>query len=114
MDRVTSLLTPPTMSSENDPLLRSEESGQRNYARDDAEFAVAQQRSRTAHVRSVVWAALGVVFVVGIILALVDPVHLRDYGWSGKLPRDPVIAAQRLLDSAPVIVRACCSGSECS
>ncbi|KAF8549011.1 hypothetical protein OG21DRAFT_1488871 [Imleria badia] len=91
------------MSTENAPLLRSEESGQRNYAHDDAEFVAAQQRSRTVHIRSVVWAALGVVFVVGVILALVDPGHLRDNGWSGKLPRDPILAARRLLDSAPVI-----------
>jgi len=91
------------MSTESEPLLRSEESGQRNYAHDDAEFAAAQQRSRTLHIRSVVWAALGVVFIVGVILALVDPGHLRDNGWSGKLPRDPTLAARRLLSSAPVI-----------
>lgn len=95
------------MSTENEPLLRSEESGQRNYAHDDAEFAAAQQGSRPLHIRSIVWAALGVVFVVGVILALVDPNHLRDHGWSGKLPRDPILAARRLLDSAPVIV---CAG----
>ncbi|KAI9572382.1 membrane dipeptidase-domain-containing protein [Boletus coccyginus] len=92
------------MSTENEPLLRGEESGQRNYAHDDTEFAAAQQRTRTLHIRSVVWAALGVVFVVGVILALTDTGHLRDIGWSGKLPREPNLAARRLLDSAPVIV----------
>ncbi|KAF8441768.1 membrane dipeptidase-domain-containing protein [Boletus edulis BED1] len=91
------------MSTENDPLLQSEESGQRNYARDDAEFAAAQQRSRTVYIRSVVWTALGVLFIVGVVLALVDPGRLRDNGWTGKLPRDPNLAARRLLDSAPVI-----------
>ena len=101
------------MSTENEPLLRSEESGQRNYAHDDAEFAAAQQRSRLVHIRSVVWAALGVLFVVGVILALVDPGHLRDNGWTGKLPRDPNLAARRLLDSAPIIVRTCRSDLLC-
>lgn len=98
------------MSSENEPLLQSVESGQRNYAHDDVEFAAAQQRFRTLHIRSVVWAALGVVFVVGVILAFIDPGKLRDHGWSGKLPRDPDLAAQRLLDSAPVIVSLCFIG----
>lgn len=98
------------MNSENDPLLRSEESGQRNYARDDEEFAAAQQRSRTVRIRSVVWAVLGVVFAAGVILALFDSGHLRDNGWSSKLPRNPDLAARWLLDSAPVIVRICCSG----
>jgi len=101
------------MSTENEPLLRGEESGQRNYAHDDTDFAAAQQRTRTLRIRSVVWAALGVVFVVGVILALADTGHLRDIGWSGKLPRDPNLAARRLLDSAPVIVRNCCSGLLC-
>ncbi|KAF9231912.1 membrane dipeptidase-domain-containing protein [Melanogaster broomeanus] len=91
------------MSGEAEPLLRTEESGQRNYAHDDSEFAPSQQRSHALRIRSVVWAVLGVVFVIGVVFALVDPGHLRDYGWSGKLPRDPVLAADRLLDSAPVI-----------
>ncbi|KAG8213528.1 membrane dipeptidase-domain-containing protein [Butyriboletus roseoflavus] len=91
------------MSTENEPLLQSEESGQHNHANDDAGFAAAQQRSRSLHIRSVVWAALGVVSIIGVILALVDSGHLRDIGWSGKLPRDPNLAARRLLDSAPVI-----------
>lgn len=98
------------MSTENEPLLRSEESGQRNYAHGDAGFTAAQQGSRSLHIRSVVWAALGTVFVIAVVLVLVDPGHLRDKGWSGKLPRDPNLAAQRLLNSAPVIVRACSFG----
>lgn len=102
-----------TMSTENEPLLRNEELGQRNFANDDAGFAAAQQRSRPLHIRSIVWAALGVVFIVGVILALVDTGHLIDNGWSGKLPRDPNLAARRLLDSAPVIVRSCFSGFLC-
>ena len=94
-----------TMSTEHEPLLSSEESGQRNYARDDAEFADAQHRTRTLHIRSVVWTALGIVFVVGVVLALFDPGHLGDKGWTGKLPKDANLAARRLLDSAPIIVR---------
>lgn len=101
------------MSTENEPLLRSEESCQRNYAHDDAELAAAQQRYRTVQIRSVVWAALGVLFIVGVGLVLIDPSHLRDYGWSGKLPSDPNLAARRLLESAPVIVRASFFGLHC-
>ena len=93
------------MSTENEPLLQSEESGQRNYAHDDAE-----RRPRTVRIRALVWTALAVVFVVGVILVLVDPSHLRDHGWSGKLPRDPNLAARRLLASAPVIVCPCFFG----
>ncbi|KAF8835555.1 hypothetical protein BDN67DRAFT_975199 [Paxillus ammoniavirescens] len=91
------------MSGEAEPLLRSEESGQRNYAHDDAEFEAAKQRAHALRIRSIVWAVLGVVFIVGVVLALAAPGHLRDHGWSGQLPRDPDLAAQRLLDSAPVI-----------
>jgi membrane dipeptidase len=93
------------MSGEAEPLLRSEESGQRNYAHDDAEFDAAKQQAHALRIRSTVWAVLGVVFIVGVVFALAAPGHLRDHGWSGQLPRDPDLAAQRLLDSAPVIVR---------
>ncbi|KAH7888424.1 membrane dipeptidase-domain-containing protein [Phlebopus sp. FC_14] len=92
-----------TMSGETAPLLQTESSEQRNYAHDDSEFEAAQRRSRGILIRSIVWSILGIFFVVGVVLALIDPGHLRDRGWSGKLPRNPDLAAQRLLDIAPVI-----------
>ncbi|KIJ67460.1 hypothetical protein HYDPIDRAFT_166055 [Hydnomerulius pinastri MD-312] len=91
------------MSGENEPLIQNDDSGQRNYAHNDSDYEASQQRSHGVRIRSIVWAVLGVVFVIGVVLALVDPGRLRDVGWSGKLPRDPDLAAQRLLDYAPVI-----------
>ncbi|KAH7912281.1 membrane dipeptidase-domain-containing protein [Hygrophoropsis aurantiaca] len=89
------------MTGETDPLIQA--NGQRNYAHDDSEFHEAQNKARALKIRMVVWGVLLVVFIVGVVLALVDPGSLRDLGWSGKLPRDPDLAAQRILNVAPVI-----------
>lgn len=84
------------MSTENDPLIQGNGSEhQRNYAYDD---------SRAVRNRVFVWSALAVIFIIAVVVVLVDPRFISDFGLSGKLPRDPQIAAQRLLDIAPVIV----------
>jgi hypothetical protein len=48
---------------------------------------------------------LAVVLILVAVVALVDPSFVSDIGLSEKLPRDPKLAAQRVLDTAPVIVR---------
>jgi len=93
------------MSTENDPLIQGNGSDlQRNYAHDDTEYDAAQRDSRVLRNRVFVWSALAALFVVAVVVVLIDPAFIRDFGLSGKLPRDPQLAAQRLLDIAPVIV----------
>ncbi|KAI6135833.1 membrane dipeptidase-domain-containing protein [Pisolithus thermaeus] len=91
------------MSGEAEPLIHGNSSGQRNYAHDDAEHEAAQQQLRALRIRTIVWSLLGLLFIVGIVIVLVAPDHYGDYGWPGALPKDPDLAARRLLDMAPVI-----------
>jgi membrane dipeptidase len=93
------------MSTENDPLIQGNGSDlQRNYAHDDTEHGATQRDSRILRNRVFVWSGLTVLFFVTVIVALVDPAFIRDFGLSGKLPRDPQLVAQRLLSIAPIIV----------
>ncbi|KAG2153641.1 membrane dipeptidase-domain-containing protein [Suillus bovinus] len=78
------------MSSENEPLISSANE-------------TAQRDSRILRNRAIVWSVLAVLLIVVAVVALVDPNFLSDIGLSGKLPRDPKLAAQRVLDIAPVI-----------
>lgn len=65
-----------------------------------------QRHSRTLRNRAVVWSVLTAFLIAVGVVALVDPNFVSDIGLSsGKLPRDPKLAAQRVLDIAPVIVR---------
>lgn len=77
------------MSSEHEPLIPSDETVQRD--------------SRTLRNRALVWSVLAIVVILVAVVALVDPSFVSDIGLSGKLPRDPKLAAQRVLDIAPVI-----------
>ncbi|OAX39946.1 hypothetical protein K503DRAFT_865002 [Rhizopogon vinicolor AM-OR11-026] len=92
------------MSAENDPLIQGNGSDlQRNYAHDDTEYDTTQRDSRVLRNRVIIWSGLAVLFIVAVVVALVDSGFTRDSGLSGELPRDPQLAAQRLLDVAPVI-----------
>ncbi|KAG1870440.1 membrane dipeptidase-domain-containing protein [Suillus tomentosus] len=63
-----------------------------------------QRHSRTLRNRAVVWSVLTAFLIAVGVVALVDPNFVSDIGLSsGKLPRDPKLAAQRVLDIAPVI-----------
>ncbi|KAG2052413.1 hypothetical protein BDR06DRAFT_957692 [Suillus hirtellus] len=62
-----------------------------------------QRDSRTLRNRAVVWSVLTAFLIAVGVVALVDPNFVSDIGLSGKLPRDPKLAAQRALDIAPVI-----------
>ncbi|KAG1847358.1 hypothetical protein DFJ58DRAFT_798147 [Suillus subalutaceus] len=79
------------MSSENEPLIPS------------AEHETVHQKSRTLRNRALVWSALVVIIIVVAVVALVNPSFVSDIGLPEKLPRDPKLAAQRVLDTAPVI-----------
>ncbi|KAG1799847.1 membrane dipeptidase-domain-containing protein [Suillus plorans] len=75
---------------ETEPLIPNDETVQRN--------------SRTLRNRAVVWSVLTAFLIAVGVVALVDPSFVSDIGLSsGKLPRDPKLAAQRVLDIAPVI-----------
>lgn len=78
-------------ANEHEPLLPSAEDG------------TVQRDSRTLRNRALVWSVLAVVFIVVAVVALVDPSFLSDIGLSEQLPQDPKLAAQRVLDIAPII-----------
>jgi hypothetical protein len=79
--------------SEQDPLLS------RNYAHDDSP---PTDDRRSTRLRAGIGAVLVLLLVAGVpLLILLGERH----GLSGGLPKDPLKAAQRILDTAPVIVR---------
>jgi hypothetical protein len=59
-------------------------------------------------VRGVIWAGLTVVFILGlgIMLFLVDRVGDPEWvsWWTGRLPKNPTLAAQLVMKNSPVIV----------
>ena len=92
-------------NGERDPLL-SGPPGETNLARDvdvgdHAAKRAAQHRGNV--IRVVVYGTLTIVFVAALLCMffLWDKIA----GYAGALPKDPARAAQRLLQSAPVIVR---------
>ena len=93
-------------NGERDPLL-SGPPGETNLARDvdvgdHAAKRAAQHRGNVIHA-AMVHGILAIVFVVALLCMffLWDKIA----GYAGALPKDPAKAAQRLLQSAPVIVR---------
>ncbi|RDB24780.1 hypothetical protein Hypma_007998 [Hypsizygus marmoreus] len=64
--------------------------------------AAPEANSKT---RGIIWGALTLIFIVGLVLLLFFQHLLVDsfYSWLGVLPRDPVLAALVILDKAPVI-----------
>ena len=91
-------------NGERDPLLGPP--GEPNLARDTnlGEHAAKRAAQRRADIiRAVVHGVLTVAFIA----ALLSGFFLWDKigSYAGELPKDPAKAAQRLLESAPVIVR---------
>jgi hypothetical protein len=66
------------------------------------------QNSAATLIRTSVWGGLTVLFVLGLILVAVLHDSLADWSWSGRLPKDPMLAAWSIMDIAPVIVRCFC------
>ncbi|TFK53894.1 hypothetical protein OE88DRAFT_1128995 [Heliocybe sulcata] len=88
------------MSNERDRLLPT--SNGRNYAQDDISQDAHARELRAAKVRAVVHGLLTVLFVVGVVVFVVLGFN-HDWPWGGRLPKDPLKAAQKILDAAPVI-----------
>ncbi|EGN99588.1 hypothetical protein SERLA73DRAFT_88074 [Serpula lacrymans var. lacrymans S7.3] len=89
------------MESETDPLIQN--GSQRNYAHDDDEHEAYKTRSRALIVRATVWSVLILLFVAGLVLVFAFSDFLSHFPWSGGLPKDPELAARRIMRSAPVI-----------
>ncbi|KAJ7128954.1 membrane dipeptidase-domain-containing protein [Mycena crocata] len=67
--------------------------------------SAADDENRVGRTRATVWAALTTLFAAALIVLLCAPQLLPD-AWApllGSLPRDPMRAALRILDNAPVI-----------
>jgi membrane dipeptidase len=58
-------------------------------------------------VRAVVWAGLTVLFILGLVFMLffVDQVGSPEWAswWTGRLPKDPMLAALQVMENSPVI-----------
>ena len=75
----------------------------RSYA---DELEAFKKETRFLRVRSIVWGVLIVLFVVALAIVFAFEGILADWSWSGTLPRDPAMAAEKILTISPVIVRA--------
>ena len=60
-------------------------------------------------IRAVVWAGLTVLCILGLVFMLffVDRIGHPEWAsrWTGRLPKDPMLAALQVMDNSPVIVR---------
>lgn len=85
---------------ESSPLLHHSHS---NDGELDAEHTPCEADAKT---RGIVWGGLTLLFVGALVLILGFQHVLADafLPWIGMLPRDPMLAALAILDSAPVIV----------
>lgn len=55
--------------------------------------------------RSIVWGAVTVLFVAALAVVFWLESTLEDWSWSGTLPKNADIAAQKVLTISPIIVR---------
>ena len=107
------------MSSQNDQLGRLIETGveaiidndlndsggnshPRSYA---DELEAFKEETRFLRMRSIIWGALFVLFVVALAIVFAFEGTLAEWSWSGALPKDPAKAAEKILAISPVIVR---------
>jgi hypothetical protein len=77
---------------EVEPLLQNEEQSR-------------QRNDRAPLTRLIVWAGTTTLFVFGLILVFAFPDLLAQVPGSGALPKDPLAAAYKVLQAAPIIVR---------
>jgi hypothetical protein len=82
------------------------------------ELEAFNNETRFLRTRSIVWGALLVLFVAGLAFVFTFEENLADWSWSGTLPRNPVLAAEKILAISPIFVRAfwilsrkCCRSS---
>lgn len=69
------------------------------------ELKAREERLRLTRIRAAVWAGLVTVFVLGLAVVFGLKDKMAVWGWSGTLPRDAGLAASRVMNVAPVIVR---------
>jgi len=90
------------LSDETEPLIRRR--GDPPSGEELSEETPCEAHLKT---RGAVWGGLTFVFVAALVLVLFFQ-HLLPgafYPWLGLLPKDPSLAALRILDNAPIIVR---------
>jgi hypothetical protein len=87
-------------NGEREPLIPN---GQQSH--NDEDYEEYRLRSRAALLRTSVWAALTVLFLLGLVLAFFFEDRFAEWPWSESLPKDPMRAALKVMDNAPVIVR---------
>jgi hypothetical protein len=71
-----------------------------------SELEAFNNETRVLRTRSIVWGALLVLFVAGLGFVFTFEANLADWSWSGTLPRNPVLAAEKILAISPIFVRA--------
>jgi membrane dipeptidase len=87
------------MNGEQDPLLANQQN------RNDEDYEEYRLSSHATLLRTSVWGVLTVLFVLGLVLVFCFEDRFAEWPWSGVLPKDPMLAAKRIMDIAPVIVR---------
>lgn len=93
------LLTSQMSSDETRPLISDDHNEPGEFDR--------KQEGPNVRTRGIVWGILTFIFLLGLVFVLFFSDRFADtlYPWVGQLPKDPQLAALRILDNAPVIVR---------
>jgi membrane dipeptidase len=89
-------------NSEQDRLIDPDPHSSTGYAQ---ELEAYKKESRFLRTRAIVWGALTVLFVLGLVSVFQFQEQLAEWSWTGTLPRNPDLAAAKILAISPVIVR---------
>lgn len=93
-----------SMSSNNeyDPLL---ENARRTSGREANGEEQQYHEEDATGVRATIWGVLTLLVVGALVFLLFFQDRVGDWAWSDRLPKDPILAALKILETAPVIVR---------
>ena len=69
------------------------------------ELEAFKEETRFLRTRSIIWGSLVVLFTAGLVFVFAFEEILANWSWSGILPKNPAVAADRVLDISPIIVR---------
>jgi membrane dipeptidase len=69
------------------------------------ELEAFKNETRFLRTRSTIWGALVVLFVAALAFVFAFENILADWSWSDSLPKNPIKAADKLLEISPIIVR---------
>lgn len=92
-----------TANTEYDPLLPNP---RRMNGREAAVEEQPYPEQKAITVRGTTWGVLTLLFVSALVFLLFFQDSFRDWVWSDRMPKDPRLAALKILDEAPIIVRA--------